>query len=72
MGRDYRSFVLVMYCFLVAVAGTVFLSDLGHVLIAECALGCGVEVARGAKVLGWPRRAACLGGRGAAIVVSCV
>ena len=57
---------------LVAVAGNVLLSDCSHVLRAECVLGCGVEVARGAEALGWPCRAACLGGSGVAIAVSCV
>ena len=70
MGRDYGRFVLIMYCFLVAGAGNVFLSYLDHALGAECVLGCGVEVARGAGVLRWPRRAACLGALWAAIVVS--
>ena len=53
-----------------AVAANVLLGDASHALSAECVLGCGVEVARGAKLLRGPRRAACLGGRGAAIVVS--
>ena len=52
--------------------GSVFLTDLRHVLSAGCTLWCGVEVACGAEVLGRRRRAAWLGGRGALIVVSCV
>ena len=52
MGRDYRSFAFIMYRCLVVVAEDVFLSDLRHVLSAECVLGCGVEVAHGAEVLG--------------------
>ena len=72
MGCDYRGLVLITYSFLTAVAGNVVLSDLPHALRADCVLGCGVEMARGAGVLRLPRRAACLGARGAAIVVSCV
>ena len=52
VGRDYRSFVLIVYLFLIVVARNVFLSDCNHALRVECVLGCGVEVARGAQVLG--------------------
>ena len=41
-----------MYWLLVVVVGNVFLSELHYVLSAECLLGYGVEVARGAEVLG--------------------
>ena len=41
-----------MYWFLLVVVRNVFLSDLTYVLSAECVLGCGVKVARGAEVLG--------------------
>ena len=41
-----------MYWFLVVAVGNVFENDLCYVLSAECVLGCGVEVARGAEVLG--------------------
>ena len=63
-GPDHPSSVLIMYWFLVVIAGNLFLSDLSYVLSAECVLGYGVKVARGAEMLGWPCRAACLGGRG--------
>ena len=35
VGRDYRVFVLIKYGYLLAVAGNVFLSDLGYALGAE-------------------------------------
>ena len=72
VGRDYRSSVVTKGLFLIAIAENVFLSDMGYALGADCVLGSGAEVARGTGVLRWPRRAACLGGIGAAIAVYCV
>ena len=52
VGRDYGSFVLIVCLVLIAIAGNVFLSYWSHLLRVQCALGCGVEVARGAEALG--------------------